>query len=117
MCTFLIVKTLDGRFTVRLFIGILLILPIFCASQVAGHGHHGQSNVHTQERPSLKYTKEVNEPKLEDNQHVHETSSIEAKHVTITTWLQALCSKICISLTSLIIPFFIPINNTPIGHL
>ena len=65
---------LDGRFTVRLLIGILLILPIFCASQVAGHGHHGQSNVRTQERPSLKYTKEANEPKVEDNQHVHETA-------------------------------------------
>jgi solute carrier family 39 (zinc transporter), member 7 len=98
---------LDRRFTVRLcsfllLIGILLILPQFCTSQVHGHGHahghhghahdhhghshdhhghshdhHGHSHGQAQERPSFKYSKEANKPKAEENHHGHSHTHTE----------------------------------------
>merc|ERR1711973_435109 len=120
-----------------LVLGILFILPSFCASEAHGHthDHHGHSHDHhghshdlPPERPSFKYSREANQPpkqaqhghahthKSEGHQQkstpTHSTTHV-VKRTTVELWTEAIGSTLLISVAPFIVLFIIPIDSSP----
>ncbi|KAK7079337.1 hypothetical protein SK128_013884 [Halocaridina rubra] len=114
---------------VALVVCILLSLPLVCghSHDHHGHSHHhhdGHAHHHHEEPPAFKWSKEANDPYVEDvgEEHVHDHEHLGVEKTTPTgtvpqspkssVWLDAMMATLVISIAPYLILFIIPVTNS-----
>merc|ERR1712116_16728 len=99
-----------------LVLGILFILPSFCASEAHGHTHDHHGHSHDHHGHSHDQHGHAHTHKSEGHQQkstpTHSTTHV-VKRTTVELWTEAIGSTLLISVAPFIVLFIIPIDSSP----